>query len=104
MLDLNGHDKEELYYSHCLVWEEHPAPTYSGLWRNMKLNREEHMQFFFCTNDIVRCVKDSHCKWVILYSDTLERPPIPMIWLVKIGTNFIHIKIEALKNASFQLS
>ena len=80
-----------------------PAPTYSGLWRNVRFNREEHMQFSFCSDDIERCVKGSRCKWVIPYSDTLERPPIPTIWPIKIGTNLTHTKIVALENAGFQL-
>ena len=57
------------------------------------------MQFFVCTNDIERCVKGSCCKWVI----PLERPPIPTIWPVKIGTNLTHSKIDALENVGFQL-
>ena len=80
-----------------------PAPTYSGLWRNVKFNCEEHMQFFFCSDNIERCVKGSRRKWVIPYSDTLERPPILTIWLVKIGTNLTHSEIVALENAGFQL-
>ena len=78
-----------------------PVPTYSGLWRNVKFNREKHMQFFFCSDDIERCVKGSRRKWVIPYSDTLERPPIPTIWPVKIGTNLTHSEIVALENAGF---
>ena len=46
------------------------APTYSGAWRNMRLNREEQMQFFFCFDDIERCVKGSCRKWIIPYFDT----------------------------------
>ena len=80
-----------------------PAPTYSGAWRNVRLNREEQMQFFFCSNNIERCVKDSRRKWIIPYSDTQERPPVPTVWLVKIGTNLIRSKIVALENAGFQL-
>ena len=38
------------------------APTYSGLWRNVRLNREEQMQFFFCADDIERYVKGSRHK------------------------------------------
>ena len=30
-----------------------PAPTYAGLWGNVRLNRAEKMQFFFCSNDIM---------------------------------------------------
>ena len=55
------------------------APTYSSLWQNVRFNREEYMQFFFCSDNIERCVKGSRRKWVIPYSDTLERPPIPTI-------------------------
>ena len=61
------------------------------------------MQFFFCHDDIERYLKGSHCKWIIPYSDTLERPPIPTIWSVKSGTNLTRTKIVALMNASFQL-
>ena len=80
-----------------------PAPTYSGAWRNVKLNREEKMQFFFCSDDIERCVKGSRRKWIIPYSDIQERPPVPTIWPVKIGTNLTHSEIVALENARFQL-
>ena len=61
------------------------------------------MQFFFCPDDIERCVKGLRCKWIIPYSDTLERPPIPTIWFVKIGTNLTRREIEAVENADFQL-
>ena len=80
-----------------------PAPTYSGLWHNMRLNREQHMQFFFCVDDIERCIKGSRHKWVNPYSDTLERSPIPTIWPIKIGTNLTRSEIKALENTSFQL-
>ena len=78
-----------------------PAPTYSTLWQNIRFNHEEHMLFLFCSDDIERCAKGSRCKWIILYFDTLERPPIPTIWPVKIGTNFTYSKIVALENAGF---
>ena len=79
------------------------ASTYSRLWRNVRFNCEEQMQFFFCSNDIERCTKDSRHKWIIPYFDTYERPPIPTIWLVKIGTNLTCSKIVALENTRFQL-
>ena len=77
-------------------------PTYSGVWCNMRLNREEKMQFFFCS-DIERCVKGSCRKWIIPYFDTQERPHVSTIWPVKIGTNLTRNKIVALENAGFQL-
>ena len=80
-----------------------PTPTYSSLWQNVKFNHEEHMQFFFCSNNIERCVKGSRHKWIIPYSDTSEKLPIPTIWPVKIGTNLTHSEIVVLENAGFQL-
>ena len=61
------------------------------------------MQFFICSNDIERCVKGFHRKWVIPYFDILERPPVPTIWPIKIGTNLTRSEIIALENARFQL-
>ena len=61
------------------------------------------MRFFFCADNIERCVKGSRRKWVIPYSNTLERPSIPTIWPVKIGTNLTRSKIKALENDGFQL-
>ena len=59
------------------------------------------MQFIFCADDIEKYVKGSRQKWVFFYSNTLERPSIPTIWPVKIGTNLSHSKIEVLKNVGF---
>ena len=70
---------------------------------NVRLNREEQMQFFFCVDDIERCVKGSRRKWVIPYSATLERPLVPTVWPIKIGTNLNRSKIITLENAGFQL-
>ena len=58
---------------------------------------------FFCPNDIERCVKDSRCKWVDKFSADQERPPIPPMWLVKLGSNLTHPEILKLENAGFQL-
>ena len=79
------------------------APIYSRLLRNVRKNHEEHLQFFFCADDIERCIKCSRHKWVISYSNTLERPSIPTLWPIKIGTNLTRSKIKALENAGFQL-
>ena len=47
----------------------------------------ETIPFFFCADDIERCVKGSRRKWVTRFSDVEGQPPIPAIWPVKIGTN-----------------
>ena len=59
--------------------------------------------FFFCADDIERCVKGHRRRWIEPFSDYEERPPIPSVWPVKIGTNLTRSEIEALENAGFQL-
>ena len=73
------------------------APTYTGLMVNYKKNRNDVMQFFFCNDDIERCVKGTKRKWVI------SMPEIPAIWLVKRGTNLSKQEILALEVVGFQL-
>ena len=73
------------------------APTYTGVMQNAHKKRPERMEFFFCNDDIERCVKGTTRKWVQL------RPDIPSIWLVKIGTNLLKKEILDLENAGFQL-
>jgi hypothetical protein len=56
------------------------APTYTGIIQNTHKKRPEMMEFFFCNDDIERCVKGTKRKWV------QSRPDILSIWPVKIGT------------------
>ena len=55
------------------------------------------MEFFFCNDDIERCVKGSKRKWV------QSKPDIPSVWPVKIGTNLSKKEILDLESAGFQL-
>ena len=61
------------------------------------------MQCFSCSDDIERCVKGSHHKWVLPFSNNEDRPPIPFTWPVKVGTKLTCQEIEMLENAGFQL-
>ena len=64
-----------------------PAPTYIGLWTHpQKDNQKVVEQFFFCVDDIERCVKGYRRRWIEPFSDYEERPPIPSVWPVKIRT------------------
>ena len=60
-----------------------PAPMYSGLWHNTSKNLQESTVFYFCSDDIERCVKGTRRKWVVPYSMEQERPSIPNVWPVK---------------------
>jgi hypothetical protein len=55
------------------------------------------MEFFFCNDDIERCVKGTKRKWV------QSRPGIPSIWPVKIGTNLSKKEILDFESAGFHL-
>lgn len=80
-----------------------PAPTYTGEWLNLRLGKEVTIPFFFCCDDIERCVKGTRRKWVTHYSPTEPRPPVPDVWPVKLGTNLKRNEIRALEAAGFQL-
>jgi hypothetical protein len=56
------------------------------------------MEFFFCNDDIERCVKGTKRRWV------KSRPDIPNVWPLKIGTNLSRKEILDLEQAGFQLS
>jgi hypothetical protein len=58
------------------------APTYTGVMRNAYKKRPKFKEFFFCNDDIERCLKGTKREWM------QSRPNIPSIWPVKIGTNF----------------
>ena len=69
------------------------TPTYTSLMVNYKKNRNDVMQFFFCNDDIERCVKGTKRKWVI------SVPKIPTTWPMKRGTNLSKQEILALEAA-----
>ena len=73
------------------------APTYTGPMKNYQKDRIETHQFFFCNDDIDRCVKGSKRKWV------LSVPKVPEVWPVKIGTKLTKKEILSLENAGFRL-
>jgi hypothetical protein len=50
-----------------------PAPTYTGVMLHAHRKKPEVMEFFFCNDDIKRCVKGTRRKWV------QSRPDIPSI-------------------------
>ena len=57
------------------------APTYRGRKQEYGTKREVIVDFWFCSDDIHRCVKGSKRKWVI------DWPLVPDVWPVLSGTN-----------------
>jgi hypothetical protein len=73
------------------------GPTYTSVVQNTHKKKPQVMEFFFCNNDIERCVKGTKRKWVQL------RPDILSIWPVKIGTNLSTKEILDFESTGFQL-
>lgn len=74
-----------------------PAPTYVGLKKEFRTDRHISTDFWFCADDINRCVKGTKKSFVI------DWPSIPQTWPVKMGTNLTIKEILALEEAGFQL-
>jgi hypothetical protein len=55
------------------------------------------MEFFFCNDDIERCVKGTKRRWMN------SRPDVPNVWPVKIGTSLSRKEILDLERIGFQL-
>ena len=55
------------------------------------------MDFWFCADDIKRCVSENKKAWI------LDWPVVPPTWLVKLGTNLTCEEVFAPEDARFQL-
>ena len=74
-----------------------PAPTYNGRMTEYGSKAVINFDFWFCSDDIMRCVHGSKCKWVH------DWPVLPSIWPVARGTNLTKEEILALEEGGFQL-
>jgi hypothetical protein len=54
-------------------------------------------KFWFFHDGLMCCVKRTSRKYVI------NRPTLPSLWHVQVGTNLIQIEVVALEEASFLL-
>jgi hypothetical protein len=70
--------------------------TYTGVIVHYKKKKEEVMQFFFCNDDIERCMKGTRRRWV------KSRPDVLNAWLAKhwlsVTTACCHLLKETLWN------
>lgn len=71
--------------------------AYRGLKRIFRSNNHTPINFWFCANEINRCMKGSKEKWVLDWLSLLT------MWAVKVGTNLTHEEVFALKDVGFQL-
>ena len=74
-----------------------PAPTYRGRKEEYGSKREVVADFWFCSDDIHRCVKGTKRRWV------LDWPEVPQVWPVLSGTNLNQEEMLLLQHAGFRL-
>ncbi len=74
------------------------APFCVGYWFATKGVIIELHEFWFCHDDLLRCVGRTSMKYA------LNRPVLPSSWLVQARTNLTQIEVVALEEASFLLS
>jgi hypothetical protein len=79
------------------------APAYLGVWNYYKFTTPKVNKYFFSPDDIECCNKRSCHKSVDKFSTNQERPSIPPVCPVKLGTNLTRPKILKLENVGFQL-
>ena len=73
------------------------APTYYGWKEEYGSKREVVADFWFCPNDIDRCVKGTKRRWV------LDWPEVPEVWPILSGTNLNREETLLLQHAGFCL-
>ena len=74
-----------------------PAPTYIGRMREYGSWAVVNHDFWFCADDIMRCVYGSKGRWIF------DWPNVPAVWPVALGTNLTKREILSLEEAGFQL-
>jgi hypothetical protein len=75
-----------------------PAPAYRGRRTEYGGNKKiVNTDFWFCLDDIERCVKGSKRSWV------LDWPQVPDVWPVLSGTNLTYQETLLLQDAGFTL-
>jgi hypothetical protein len=74
-----------------------PAPAYFGVLYVRSKNKDFEHLFYFCPDDIARCVKGIRRKWI------KSRPDVHDVWPIQRGTNLNAREIMTLEQAGFQL-
>jgi hypothetical protein len=73
------------------------SPCYDGLWFDLKGSAPICHKFWFCANDLTRCVGGIGRKYCI------DRPLVPSMWLVQIRIDLIQFEVTTLEEAWFVL-
>jgi hypothetical protein len=73
------------------------APMYKGLKKDYRSTNNVEYKFWFCPNDIKRCVNGNKMEYV------LDWLVVSNTWLVKIDTNLSRHEVLVLEVARFQM-
>ena len=74
-----------------------PAPTYRSQKEEYGSKQVVLADFWFCPDDIARCVKGTKWRWV------LDWPEVPKVWPVLFGTNLNREETLFLQHVGFRL-
>jgi hypothetical protein len=72
-----------------------PNPCYNGLWYDLKGFLPIHHKFWFCVDDLTRCVGGTRRKYCV------DRPLVPSMWLVQVRTNLTQFEVTTLQEVGF---
>jgi hypothetical protein len=72
-----------------------PAPTYKGLKKQFRSTNNVEYEFWFCLDDIKRCVSGTKKNYV------LDWPTVPNTWPVKMCVNLSREEMLALEDVEF---
>jgi hypothetical protein len=70
-------------------------PCYNGLWFDLKGSASIRHKFWFCANDLTCCVGGIGRKYYV------DRPLVPSMWSMQVGTNLTHFEVTTLEEAGF---
>ncbi len=95
--------KDIKHYYKCIIISKQidrgiPALCYVGYWYTTKRVSIELHKFWFCHDDLMRCVGGTNMKW------TFDRLALPSLWHVQLGINLTQIEVVALEEFGFLLS
>ncbi len=74
-----------------------PSPYYDGLWSDLKGFALIRHKFWFCVNNLTRCVGGTRRKYCV------NRPLVPSMWPVQVGTNLTQFEVITLEEAKKNL-
>jgi hypothetical protein len=74
-----------------------PSPCYNGLWFDLKGSVPICHKLWFCEDDLTYCVEGIGKKYCV------DRPLVPSMWPMQVGTNLTQFEATILEEVKFVL-